>query len=331
MMGTRVFKTANLHGYSLQFSPFHADRLVCAASQHFGLSGQGAIFNVAVTSTGQIELLNKLVWDDALYDVAWSENDPNILVSASGDGSVQLWNAGQSIPLMVYKEHSKEVYGVDWNKTRLEQQFITASWDCTIKLWDPTRPQSLATFAGHSGIVYSAVWSPLIPRSFASVSGDGGLFIWNAAVPQSPTMKIGAHQAEVLSCDWCKYQEQILVTAASDGLVRGWDLRKFNAPIFEQIGCQMAVRRVQFSPHQTSVLAAVSYDFSTRIWDFKNCAEPIETINQHTEFVYGLDFNLHVPGQIADCGWDSLMCVYTPETLSKQIVLDRPQKLFLQK
>lgn len=35
---------------------------------------------------------------------------------------------------MVYKEHSKEVYGVDWNKTRLDQHFISASWDHTIKL-----------------------------------------------------------------------------------------------------------------------------------------------------------------------------------------------------
>lgn len=35
---------------------------------------------------------------------------------------------------MVYKEHTKEVYGVDWNKTRLEQNFISASWDHSIKL-----------------------------------------------------------------------------------------------------------------------------------------------------------------------------------------------------
>lgn len=92
----------------------------------------------------------------------------------------------------------------------------------------------MATFLGHTNIVYGAVWSPLVPRCFASVSGDGTLMIWNTAAPQAPALKVDAHQAEVLSCDWCKYQQHILVTGGSDGLVRGWDTRKFGLPIFEQ-------------------------------------------------------------------------------------------------
>lgn len=31
-------------------------------------------------------------WSDGLFDVAWSETDANIIVSASGDGGLQLWN-----------------------------------------------------------------------------------------------------------------------------------------------------------------------------------------------------------------------------------------------
>jgi WD40 repeat protein len=31
-------------------------------------------------------------WSDGLFDVAWSETDANIVVSASGDGGLQLWN-----------------------------------------------------------------------------------------------------------------------------------------------------------------------------------------------------------------------------------------------
>ncbi|XP_059470431.1 peroxisomal targeting signal 2 receptor [Neocloeon triangulifer] len=331
-MGTSVFCTQNLHGYSLQFSPFQADRLICATSQHYGLSGRGALFLLSILPNEQPKLLSQLNWDDGLFDVAWSEENPEIVISASGDGSLQLWNVGQNVPRLVYKEHSKEVYGVDWSKTRQEQLFLSASWDCTVKLWNPVQPHSLSTFVGHTGIVYSAVWSPLVHGTFASVSGDGSLQICNITAPQNPVLKVAAHQgAEVLSCDWCKYQEHILVTAASDGLIRGWDTRKLQVPIFHQIGCERAVRKVQFSPHQRSVLAAVSYDFSTRIWDFKNCAEPIETIKQHTEFVYGLDFNLHVPGQLADCAWDSLVCVFTPKTLIDQFVLQRPRALHMQK
>nr|CAD7463002.1 unnamed protein product [Timema tahoe] len=71
-------------------------------------------------------------------------------------------------------------------------------------------------------------------------------------------------------------------------------------------GCDYAVRRVKFSPHHVSVLASVSYDFTTRIWDFKTSPDALETVKHHSEFVYGLDFNTHVSGQIADCGIFSL-------------------------
>ena len=52
-----------------------------------------------------------------------------------------------------------------------------------------------------------------------------------------------------------------------------------------------------------------------RIWDFKASPDPLETVKHHSEFVYGLDFNSHVAGQIADCGWDSLVHVFSPRSL----------------
>lgn len=38
--------------------------------------------------------------------------------------------------------------------------------------WDPNRPNSLATFLGHTQLVYNAMWSPHVPSCFASVSGN---------------------------------------------------------------------------------------------------------------------------------------------------------------
>lgn len=49
-------------------------------------------------------------WTDALFDVTWSENNEHVLVTCSGDGSLQLWDtAGAAGPLQVYKEHTQEV------------------------------------------------------------------------------------------------------------------------------------------------------------------------------------------------------------------------------
>ena len=53
---------------------------------------------------------------------------------------------------------------------------------------------------------------------------------------------------------------------------------------------------------------------SDRTWNV-NQPHPMETIEHHTEFVYGLDFNLHKPGQLVDCGWDQKIQVYSPKSL----------------
>jgi len=54
--------------------------------------GSGAIYSLAVTDRGQIQQINQLHWDDGIFDVAWSEDNPNLVVGASGDGSLQMWN-----------------------------------------------------------------------------------------------------------------------------------------------------------------------------------------------------------------------------------------------
>jgi WD40 repeat protein len=71
-------------------------------------------------------------------------------------------------------------------------------------------------------------------RNFLVVVGDGTLKVWNTHMPQHPSMSLRAHDAEVLSCDWCKYDQNILATGGSDGLIRGWDLRNITSPVFEQ-------------------------------------------------------------------------------------------------
>lgn len=39
MIRRSSFKTTGFHGYNVAFSPFEANRLACATSQNFGLTG----------------------------------------------------------------------------------------------------------------------------------------------------------------------------------------------------------------------------------------------------------------------------------------------------
>ncbi|XP_073431991.1 peroxisomal biogenesis factor 7 isoform X2 [Dendrobates tinctorius] len=312
---TRAIRLPGRHGYAVEFSPYVPTRLACAASQNYGISGCGTVFLLDQNDAGLL-CFKSFEWSDALFDVTWSEISENILVTSSGDGSLQLWDISKPQgPVHVFKEHNQEVYSVDWSQTRGEQLLISGSWDRTAKLWDPSVGKSLCTFVGHENIVYSTIWSPHIPGCFASASGDQTLRIWDVKTPASKLV-IPAHQAEILSCDWCKYDENLLVTGAVDCSLKGWDLRAIRQPVFELHGHTYAVRRVKFSPFHASILGSCSYDFTVRLWDFSKPSPLLETMEHHTEFTCGLDFSILVPGQVADCAWDETVKVYAPFSLS---------------
>lgn len=266
-----TYFTANRHGYAVKFSRFSADRLFVASSQFFGLSGAGTLYVLDFTDDDDsFKEVKQFNWSDGIFDLVASEKDPNIIISVSGDGTLQMWNLDSieensplaNLPQMIYKEHRKEVYSIDWLSVRSDNFILSASWDLSIKLWDPNFTSSLCTYNGHSKIVFNAMFSPLIPNTFASCSADGYLKIWNLFNKEKPIASLKSH-GEILSCDWCKIDQNILATGSCDGLIRGYDIRYFGCPIFELKGCDYAVRKIQFSPFD-STLASVGYDSYTR-------------------------------------------------------------------
>ncbi|XP_030303581.1 peroxisomal biogenesis factor 7 [Calypte anna] len=310
-----ALRLPGLHGYAVEFSPYWPGRVACAAAQYYGIAGCGTLAVLEQNEAG-IVLLRSFDWNDGLFDVTWSENNEHVLITSSGDGSLQIWDTAKTKgPLQVYKEHTQEAYSVDWSQTRGEQLVVSGSWDQTAKLWDPAVGKSLRTFKGHEGVIYSTIWSPHIPGCFASASGDQTLRVWDVKAPGAKLV-IPAHQAEILSCDWCKYDENLLVTGAVDCSLKGWDLRNIRQPVFILLGHTYAIRRVKFSPFHANLLASCSYDFTVRFWDFSNPNPLLETVEHHTEFTCGLDLSLHNRGQVVDCAWDELIKIYTPSCLA---------------
>lgn len=111
----------------------------------------------------------------------WCKGNSDLVLSASGDGSILLWNitnASSPSPAMCYREHSQEACSVDCSKNDVGA-FISSSWDCTVKLWDALYTKALSTYYEHSQLVYHVKFSPHLPKMFASVSGDGNLKLWN--------------------------------------------------------------------------------------------------------------------------------------------------------
>lgn len=54
--------------------------------------GRGSLYYLQRLQDGTIYTNAVFDWPDGLFDVSWSEGNPDVSVAASGDGSLQLWS-----------------------------------------------------------------------------------------------------------------------------------------------------------------------------------------------------------------------------------------------
>ncbi|GIX87333.1 peroxisomal targeting signal 2 receptor [Caerostris extrusa] len=133
--------------------------------------------------------------------------------------------------------------------------------------------KEVSAFLEHSNQVFQASWSPHCVETFASVSADGTLRLWDIRTPQQ-SIACYHHDSEVLCCDWDKIDSGIIATGTSSGKIFEWDVRKNDGSSFILSGHEYAIRK------------------------------------EHSEFVFGLDFNPKTRNEVCDCAFGIHYCAF---------------------
>ncbi|KAH9004735.1 WD40-repeat-containing domain protein [Lactarius hatsudake] len=315
--------------YNLAWSPFHTTRIAVASSANYGIVGNGRLHLASVflnpSGAPDIKLDKFYETQDSLYDLAWSEVHENQLVTASGDGSLKLWDVTlNTLPIRSWHEHTREVYGVDWSNIK-KDQFVSCCMDGSVKIWTPERPRSLTTLQAHHACVYQALFSPHQPDLLATSSGDGTIRFFDLRSPSfspssntftaplsAPVLTVPAAPSEELALDWNKYRPLILASAGLDKTVKIWDCRMLQlgasasavgSPCENRFyGHEYAVRKVQWSPHRPDLIASGAYDMTCRVWTTNpppGQNNLVRIHDAHTEFVVGCAWSLYEEGVLA--------------------------------
>lgn len=282
---------------------------------------------------------------DSLFDLTFSEAHESQILTASGDGSLKLFDTAlpdnaPPFPIATWHEHAREVFSCAWNLLQ-KDTFLSSSWDGCVKVYRPEHNQSILTLPTHS-CTYSAQWSPHGAGVLSAVSSDSHLRVFDLRTPASAsnhlTMKIPVHapaqvlpgQAppqgtapnEILTHDWNKYRDSIIATAGVDRIIRVFDIRMpGQGPLAQLMGHDYAVRRIAWSPHLSDVLLSASYDMTARVWTDgstmgtqvgdASAGREMGRMGRHTEFVTGVDWCLFgAEGWCATSGWDERVLVW---------------------
>lgn len=299
-----VLPLPDLHHFSIECSKIEPDRLALTSGENYGLKGKG--FLTILKTTPHIHTIKQLQWNDALFDVTWSEQSNNIVTTVSGDGSFQVWDISQesSVPKFVIKAHVIESCCVEWDVTKIASRFLTTSWDQTVKVWDLSEGPICLSEISHPCIVYCSQWAPFTPHLVATVGSDGCLVQRDLRNGKSPVAVTQVHQPEALSCSWSLHNPCVIATGGCDRYVKLWDTRQLQTPTSVLLGHRQTVKRVRMNPHSDKLVASCGYDNCWSLWDHSTQSN-LFVSNWHTNFCFGFDFDRSFNGQFYTCAWDS--------------------------
>src|SRR6266576_7283736 len=89
---------------------------------------------------------------DYVSAVAWSRDSKRI-ASASGDHTVQVWDAADGSHVLTYRGHSSDVLTLAWSPDG--KYIASGSLDTTVQVWNATNGEQVFTYHGHSDAVFN--------------------------------------------------------------------------------------------------------------------------------------------------------------------------------
>ena len=181
------------------------------------------------------------------------------VVTASADGTAQVWSAATCAPLGLPLKHRDIVFMARFRSSGRE--VLTASADGTACLWDSRTGQRLRPPLVHPGQVTSACFSP-DGRLAATVCKDLAARVWDL---KSGALVASVRHFEEINGAVFSPDGRWLLTASDDKTARVWEART-GRPVSPPLAHNGHVLGAEFSADGQRVLTA-SEDGTARWWD----------------------------------------------------------------
>jgi periodic tryptophan protein 1 len=166
--------------------------------------------------------------------------------------------------------HEDSVLDLSWSKMH-SGLLLSASADCTVKLWDLSQAKCINTLNTlHGDKIGCVSWNPAEANLAASSGFDKSISIFNVHGNGKDSMKVHfTNDLEVLA--WNHHHPAIIAAGMDNGTVGFYDVRNISAgalAIFKAHGKEIS--SISFNPLVPNVMATSSHDGKIKVWDLQD-------------------------------------------------------------
>ncbi|XP_008206371.1 GATOR complex protein WDR24 isoform X2 [Nasonia vitripennis] len=223
-------------------------------------------------------------------DVAWNLIEDHMLATAATNGAVVVWNLNRpsrSKQEHVFVDHKRTVNKVSFHMSE-PMWLISGSQDGTMKCFDLRIKEATRTFYSNTESVRDVQFSPHQAHTFAAVSENGHVQLWDLRRPDKYFQHFTAHSGPIFACDWHP-ETTWLATASRDKTIKVWDLTAKPSCDYT-INTIASVGGIKWRPQRKYHIAscALVVDFSINVWDIRRPYIPFASFNEHKDVPTGI-------------------------------------------
>ncbi|XP_051757863.1 WD repeat-containing protein 17 isoform X1 [Ctenopharyngodon idella] len=253
------------------------------------------------------DFLRDLGHVETIFDCKFKPDDPNILATASFDGTIKVWDINTLTAVYTSPGNEGVVYSLSWAPGDLNCIAGATSRNGAF-IWDVKKGKMITRFNEHGkNGIFCVAWSHKDSKRIATCSGDGFCIIRTI---DGKVLHKYKHPAAVFGCDWSQNNKDMIATGCEDKNVRVYYLAtSSDQPLKVFTGHTAKVFHVRWSPLREGILCSGSDDGTVRIWDYTQDA-CINVLSGHTAPVRGLMWNTEVPYLLTSGSWDYTIRVW---------------------
>eukprot|EP00063_Salmo_salar_P075610 XP_014050445.1 PREDICTED: WD repeat-containing protein 17-like [Salmo salar] len=204
------------------------------------------------------DFLRDLGHVETIFDCKFKPDDPNLLATASFDGTIKVWDINTLTAVYTSPGNEGVVYSLSWAPGDLNCIAGATSRNGAF-IWDVKKGKMITRFNEHGNNgIFCIAWSHKDSKRIATCSGDGFCIIRTI---DGRVLHKYKHPAAVFGCDWSQNNKDMIATGCEDKNVRVYYLAtSSDQPLKVFTGHLAKVFHVRWSPLREGILCSGSDD-----------------------------------------------------------------------